>query len=175
MAAAPPNPWRITGTPSLGEVPSGGARAFGLLLRFSKVTPCKSGTNSGRYRSNGYVLGLIQHSGRLSGRHRGQVESSHRPSHIWIAVHQLDSYKLPGSKLPCRGAAAYQSCVDTHAPIAVYQPTHWVTDTLLSGACPLPHLALCLFGEMRYAIRICHRPFQQIRRQALTGTGTEQP
>ncbi|VCU63827.1 hypothetical protein [Pseudomonas synxantha] len=30
----PPNPWRITGTPSLGEVPSGGARAFGLLLRF---------------------------------------------------------------------------------------------------------------------------------------------
>ncbi|VCU67140.1 hypothetical protein [Pseudomonas synxantha] len=25
---APPNPWRITGTPSPGEVPSGGARAF---------------------------------------------------------------------------------------------------------------------------------------------------
>ncbi|KIR19742.1 hypothetical protein PFLU3_48370 [Pseudomonas fluorescens] len=79
---APPNPWRITGTPSLGEVPSGGARAFWLLLRFSKVTRCKSGTNSSRYRSNGYVLGMIQHPGRLSGRHRGQVESSHRPSHI---------------------------------------------------------------------------------------------
>jgi len=28
----PPNHWRITGTPSLGEVPSGGARAFCLLL-----------------------------------------------------------------------------------------------------------------------------------------------
>ncbi|SDK73163.1 hypothetical protein SAMN04490190_1313 [Pseudomonas libanensis] len=74
----PPNPCRITGTPSLGEVPSGGARAFWLLLRFSKVTRCKSGTNSGRYRSNGYVHGLIQHPGRLSGRHRGQA-----PSHIW--------------------------------------------------------------------------------------------
>ena len=74
----PPNPCRITGTPSLGEVPSGGARAFGLLLRFSKVTRCKSGTNSGRYRRNGYVHGLIQHPGRLSGRHRGQA-----PSHIF--------------------------------------------------------------------------------------------
>ncbi|AZE66961.1 hypothetical protein SAMN05216475_2405 [Pseudomonas synxantha] len=116
----PPNPWRITGTPSLGEVPSGGARAFGYFALF-KVTRCKSGTNSGRCPNNGYVLGLIQHSVRLSGRHRGQVESSHRPSHIWIAVHQLDSYKLPGSKLPCRGAAAYQSCVDTHAPMAVGQ------------------------------------------------------
>ncbi len=28
----PPNHWRITGTPSLSEVPSGGARAFCLLL-----------------------------------------------------------------------------------------------------------------------------------------------
>ncbi|TKK42811.1 hypothetical protein PflCFBP13517_04735 [Pseudomonas fluorescens] len=27
----PPNHWRITGTPSLGEVPSGGARALWLL------------------------------------------------------------------------------------------------------------------------------------------------
>ena len=54
----PPNHWRITGTPSLGEVPSGGARAFCLLLRFSKVSRCKSGTLSGRYRRNGYVLGI---------------------------------------------------------------------------------------------------------------------
>ncbi|OKP68164.1 hypothetical protein BTR19_21310 [Pseudomonas fluorescens] len=38
----PPNHWRITGTPSLGEVPSGGARAFCLLLRFSKVSRCQS-------------------------------------------------------------------------------------------------------------------------------------
>ncbi|VCU62906.1 hypothetical protein [Pseudomonas synxantha] len=60
----PPNPWRITGTPSLSEVPSGGARALWLLSRFSKVTRCKSGTNSGRYLNNGYVLGLIQHPGR---------------------------------------------------------------------------------------------------------------
>ena len=53
----PPNHWRITGTPSLSEVPSGGARAFCLLLRFSKVSRCKSGTLSGRYRRNGYVHG----------------------------------------------------------------------------------------------------------------------
>ena len=51
----PPNHWRITGTPSLSEVPSGGARAFCLLLRFSKVSRRQGGTLSGRYRSNGYV------------------------------------------------------------------------------------------------------------------------
>ncbi|AZF10534.1 Threonine synthase [Pseudomonas sp. R2-37-08W] len=69
----PPNQCRITGTPSLGEVPSGGARAFCLLLRFSKVRRRKGGTHSSRYRSNGYVLALIQHPGRLSGRHREQA------------------------------------------------------------------------------------------------------
>ncbi|WP_363809375.1 hypothetical protein, partial [Pseudomonas brassicacearum] len=42
--------------PSLGEVPSGGARAFCLLLRFSKVSRRKGGTLSRHYRSNGYVL-----------------------------------------------------------------------------------------------------------------------
>ena len=51
----PPNHWRITGTPSLSEVPSGGARAFCLLLRFSKVSRRQGGTLSSRYRSNGYV------------------------------------------------------------------------------------------------------------------------
>jgi hypothetical protein len=71
----PPNPWRITGTPSLSEVPSGGARAFCLLLRFSKVSRCKSGTISSRYRRNGYVLGPIQHPGRPRGRHREQAPS----------------------------------------------------------------------------------------------------
>ncbi|AZF16464.1 Threonine synthase [Pseudomonas sp. R3-18-08] len=94
----PPNHCRITGTPSLSEVPSGGARAFCLLLRFSKVRRRKGGTHSSRYRSNGYVLALIQHPGRLSGRHREQA-----PSHIWIARHQSDSYRPPGrhgSKLP---------------------------------------------------------------------------
>ena len=51
----PPNHCRITGTPSPGEVPSVGARAFCLLLRSSKVSRCKSGTNSRRYPKNGYV------------------------------------------------------------------------------------------------------------------------
>ena len=35
----PPNHWRITGTPSLSEVPSGGARTFWLLLGPSKSDP----------------------------------------------------------------------------------------------------------------------------------------
>ena len=59
----PQNPCRITGTPSLGEVPSVGARALlvtfgwaGTPGSFPKVTRCKSATLSGRYRSNGYVL-----------------------------------------------------------------------------------------------------------------------
>ena len=43
--------------PSLGEAPSGGAKTFWLLLgRLPKVTRCKSGTISGRYLNNGYVL-----------------------------------------------------------------------------------------------------------------------
>ncbi len=53
----PPNHWRITGTPSLGEVPSGGARAFCLLCRFCKVSRRQGGTLSGRYLNNGYVPG----------------------------------------------------------------------------------------------------------------------
>ena len=53
----PPNQCRMTGTPSLGEVPSGGARAFCLLLRFSKVSRRQGGTLSGRYLNNGYVPG----------------------------------------------------------------------------------------------------------------------
>src|SRR5471032_1295499 len=44
-----------SGTPSLSEVPSGGARALWLLWGFSKVTRCKSGTHSGRYSNNGYT------------------------------------------------------------------------------------------------------------------------
>jgi hypothetical protein len=44
--------------PSLSEAPSGGAKRF--LVTFlgvcKKVTRCKSGTHSRRYRSNGYVL-----------------------------------------------------------------------------------------------------------------------
>jgi hypothetical protein len=56
--------------------------AFCLLLRFSKVSRRKGGTHSRRYRSNGYVLIPTPANGRPRGRHRGQVESSHRPSHI---------------------------------------------------------------------------------------------
>jgi hypothetical protein len=51
----PPNHCRITGTPSLGEVPSVGARALWLLSRFSKVTRRKGGTNTSRYPNNGYI------------------------------------------------------------------------------------------------------------------------
>ena len=87
----PPNHWRITGTPSLGEVPSGGARAFCLLLRFSKVSRCKSGTLGGRYLNNGYVLSQIQHPGRLSGRHRRQASS-----HLWTEGFQVDRGRLSG-------------------------------------------------------------------------------
>ena len=71
----PPNHWRITGTPSLSEVPSGGARAFCLLLRFSKVSRRQGGTLSGRYLNNGYVPGLIQHPDRLPGGRREQAPS----------------------------------------------------------------------------------------------------
>ncbi len=51
----PPNQCRMTGTPSLGEVPSGGARALCLLWGSSKVSRRKGGTNSRRNPSNGYV------------------------------------------------------------------------------------------------------------------------
>ncbi len=46
---------RITGMPSDSEAPSGGARAFCLLLRCSKVRRCKSATNISRHPNNGYV------------------------------------------------------------------------------------------------------------------------
>ena len=53
----------MTGTPSLGEVPSGGVRALlvtfgwaGTPGSFPKVTRRKGGTNSRHDRSNGYVL-----------------------------------------------------------------------------------------------------------------------
>ncbi|CAH0243959.1 hypothetical protein SRABI06_02966 [Pseudomonas brassicacearum] len=41
--------------PSLGEAPSGGAKAFCLLLRSSKVSRRQGGTLSRRDRSNGYT------------------------------------------------------------------------------------------------------------------------
>ena len=80
-----------SGTPSLGEVPSGGARAFCLLCRFCKVSRRQGGTLSGRYLNNGYVLNLIPHPGRLSGRLREQARS-----HIAIVGCQVDSRRLAG-------------------------------------------------------------------------------
>ncbi len=90
----PPNQCRIAGTPSLSEVPSGGARAFCLLLRFSKVSRRKGGTLSRRYRSNGYVLIALQQSGA-------------RP----LAEGQLGGRRLPGrhgSKLPRHQVSTWQ-------------------------------------------------------------------
>ncbi|CAN2965837.1 hypothetical protein METHPM2_1040022 [Pseudomonas sp. PM2] len=72
-------------------MPSGGARAFCLLLRFSKVSRCQSGTLGGRYLNNGYVRGQTQHLDRLSGRLREQARS-----HIWIAGRQVDMHWPPG-------------------------------------------------------------------------------
>src|SRR5471032_2550370 len=43
------------GTPSLSEVPSGGARALWLLWGFSKVTRRKGGPQSGHHPTNGYA------------------------------------------------------------------------------------------------------------------------
>ena len=51
--------------PSLGEAPSGGARAFWLLCRFCKVTRRQGGTLSGRYLNNGYALDPSRQSYRL--------------------------------------------------------------------------------------------------------------
>ncbi|WP_218276523.1 hypothetical protein, partial [Pseudomonas sp. MYb60] len=58
----PPTPWRITGTPSVSEVPSVGARALlvtfgwaGIPGSFPKVTRCKSGTNTRHHPKNGYA------------------------------------------------------------------------------------------------------------------------
>ena len=90
----PPNHWRITGTPSLSEVPSGGARAFCLLLRFSKVSRRQGGTLGGRYLNNVYV-------------HRPTVSTARPPSQAsqlpQLEGCQVDRCRLAGrhgSKLP---------------------------------------------------------------------------
>ena len=76
--------------PSLSEVPSGGAEAFCLLLRFSKVSRRQGGTLSGRYAKNGYVLSQ-QKPGRLRGRHREQARS-----HSLIEVQPGETGRLLG-------------------------------------------------------------------------------
>ncbi len=55
LCGDPPNQCRITGMPSQSEGPSGGARAFCLLLGCSKVRRRKGATKSRRYHDNGYV------------------------------------------------------------------------------------------------------------------------
>ena len=55
LRGGPTEQCRSEGTPSLGEVPSGGAEALWLLSRFSKVTRRKGETASSRYRRNGYT------------------------------------------------------------------------------------------------------------------------
>ena len=87
----------------------------------------KGGTHRRRYLNNGYVLGLIQHPGRLSDRHREQA-----PSHTWIAVHQSYSYKLPGS------SSAPKLCRSLCLDEGVSASTS-VTEPPPLGANPLPH------------------------------------
>jgi hypothetical protein len=49
-----------SGTPSLSEVPSGGARALCLLWGFSKVSRRKGGTIISHHQKNGYALQQFQ-------------------------------------------------------------------------------------------------------------------
>ncbi len=71
------------GMPSLGEAPSGGAKALCLLWGSSKVSRCKSGTLSGRDRSNGYVPTL------------------QNPTVLIIILAAFCTHRpLPGSQLP---------------------------------------------------------------------------
>ena len=119
-----------------------GQEPFWLLLGlFSKVTRRQGGTLSSRYRSNGYVRALIQHAGRLSGRHREQA-----PSHIWIARHQSDSYRPPGrhgSKLPRHRFRATPKWCRYLCPDGDASVTSPGTDTPLSGASP-SHILFCI-------------------------------
>jgi hypothetical protein len=68
-----------SGTPSLGEVPSGGAKAFWLLLRFSKVTRRQGGTISSRYRTNGYTHRPQTLDAPVPGPHQPHPSAPHSP------------------------------------------------------------------------------------------------
>ena len=102
-----------SGTPSLSEVPSGGARAFCLLLRFSKVSRRQGGTPSGRYLNNGYIPGptvltvrppsraspLPQVDRGVPGRWVPTIRPSSQASqlpHFQIAARQLEQRRLSG-------------------------------------------------------------------------------
>ncbi len=111
----PPNHWRITGTPSPSEVPSGGARAFCLLCRFCKVSRRQGGTLGGRYRRNGYIHNPAvltarppsrasplpqfdcEVSGRLASAVRPPSQASQLP-HLFYCVGWIAGIKKPASQ-----------------------------------------------------------------------------
>ena len=72
--------------PSPSEAPSGGAKPFAYFLAFEKVSRRKGETISGRYRSNGYVLG--QHN--TTQHNTTQVSVSYRLNRCNIAPSPSD-------------------------------------------------------------------------------------
>ena len=83
------------GMPSLGEAPSGGARARCLRWRSSKVSRRKGGTLSGRNRSNGYV-------------------HIPRRRYLWPPrAIQLPQGSLPSAELCATPPIKYGSCAET--------------------------------------------------------------
>jgi hypothetical protein len=77
----PPDEFRSEGTPSLSEGPYVRGETFGYFGAFAKVTRCKSGTLSGRYRSNGYVLDQEQFEQLVPSDDVESVHQSKNPSH----------------------------------------------------------------------------------------------
>jgi len=81
MAAGPRSKAGVKACRALARHRMEGIEALGYLALF-QVTRCKSGTNGGRCRRNGYVH--PQKIQRLKHSHHWQVESSHRSSHrVW--------------------------------------------------------------------------------------------
>ena len=99
------------GMPSLGEAPSGGAKALWLLSRSSKVTRRQGGTLSRHDRSNGYVhtprtiKELYRYSCRDSA---GSVRDlstaiAGKPAHI---VYRYGNGSRERNSMPCAGTRA---------------------------------------------------------------------
>src|SRR5471032_2722498 len=130
---------RSEGTPSLSEVPSGGAKTFWLLLgRLPKVTRCKSGTLSGRYRSNGYVHTPSQknalkapdtdHSTHTKSHTSPHPKSHHNPDSESASETPASSAQTPGDSGP-----AYTHTAETPAPP---QPPAATQDKTAADTCP---------------------------------------
>ena len=136
---------RSEGMPSLGEAPSGGARAFWLLCRFCKVTRRQGGTLSGRYLNNGYALDPSRQLYRL----RSGAAIRQASSHILIDLHLIGLWRLSGrhgSKLPRHRPSATPKVVSI--PMQLNQ-RRGVVD-----ACHGPHdNARCLCG-WRYVVMV---------------------